>query len=55
MIDFLREFFGPLGIPVVRNLPFGHHGNNLMLPIGRLVRLSTSDRTLTVAEPAVAL
>lgn len=51
---FLREFFDPFGIPVVRNLPFGHHGNNLLMPIGTRVRLSTSDRSMTVLEPAVA-
>jgi muramoyltetrapeptide carboxypeptidase len=53
LIDFLHEFFGPLRIPVVHNLPFGHHGNNLMMPIGRTVRLSTADHTFTVIEPAV--
>jgi muramoyltetrapeptide carboxypeptidase len=53
MLDFLGEFFDPLGIPVVRNFPFGHHGNNLLMPIGVTVRLSTIDRTFTVTEPAV--
>ncbi|HYC62118.1 MAG TPA: LD-carboxypeptidase [Thermoanaerobaculia bacterium] len=50
---FLRDFFTPLGIPVVRNLPIGHHGNNLLMPIGRTARLSTSHLTFTVTEPAV--
>lgn len=54
MFDFLREFFAPFDVPVVRNLPFGHHGNNLLMPIGRQVRLSTSDMSFTVTEPAVA-
>ena len=53
MLAFLHEFFSPYGIPVVRNLPFGHHGNNLTMPIGRTVRLSTADHTFTVTEPAV--
>lgn len=53
MLAFLREFFGSLGIPVVRNIPFGHHGNNLTMPIGRMVRLSTFDHTFTLLEPAV--
>ncbi|HEX2061677.1 MAG TPA: LD-carboxypeptidase [Thermoanaerobaculia bacterium] len=52
-LAFLREFFGPLKIPVVLGFPFGHHGNNLMMPIGRTVRLSTADHTFTVIEPAV--
>ena len=53
MLAFLREFFEPFNIPVVRNLPFGHHGNNLLMPIGRTVRLSTADHTFTLTEPAV--
>lgn len=55
MLAFLREFFGALGIPVVRNFPFGHHGNNLLMPVGRTVRLSTRDLTFTLTEPAVVL
>ncbi|HEY0157513.1 MAG TPA: LD-carboxypeptidase [Thermoanaerobaculia bacterium] len=55
MLEFLREFFEPLQIPVVRNLPIGHHGNNLLMPVGRTVRLSTRDRAFSVIEPAVVL
>ena len=54
LVDFLRDFFAPFNVPVVRNQPFGHHGNNLLMPIGRRVRLSTSEMTFTVTEPAVA-
>lgn len=53
MVALLREFFGSYGIPVVHNLPFGHHGDNLLMPIGTSVRLSTSDMRLTISEPAV--
>lgn len=53
IVDLLREFFEPFSIPVVRNLPFGHFGDNLLMPIGAPVRLSTSDQTLTVMQPAV--
>lgn len=49
----LREFFGSLSIPVVRNLPFGHHGDNLLMPIGAPVRLSTENGTFTVSEAPV--
>jgi muramoyltetrapeptide carboxypeptidase len=49
----LHEKFGSRGIPVVRDLPFGHYGNNLLMPIGALVRVSTSDGALTVTAPAV--
>ena len=50
----LHEFFDSMHIPVVRNIPFGHHGNNLLMPIGTRVRLSTADMRLTLSEPAVA-
>ena len=52
-VSLLREFFGSYGIPVVHNLPFGHHGDNLLMPIGTTVRLSTSNMQLTISEPAV--
>ncbi|HKR66415.1 MAG TPA: LD-carboxypeptidase [Thermoanaerobaculia bacterium] len=54
ILELFRDFFGSFAIPVVRNLPFGHHGNNLLMPIGASVRLSTSDRTFTITEPAVS-
>ena len=49
----LREYFGSDGIPVVRNIPFGHHGDNLLMPIGAPVRLSTADNSFTITAPAV--
>ena len=54
LLALLREFFQPFEIPVVRNLPFGHHGNNLLMPIGTRVRVSTDDCTFTVLESAVS-
>jgi muramoyltetrapeptide carboxypeptidase len=54
MLSLLHETFGSMNIPVVRNLPFGHHGNNLLMPIGTRVRLSTTDMRFTICEPAVA-
>jgi muramoyltetrapeptide carboxypeptidase len=53
MLRFLHEFFAPLGIPVVRNLPFGHHGDNLLMPIGSPVQLSTRELRMTLTEPVV--
>jgi muramoyltetrapeptide carboxypeptidase len=50
----LHDFFASSNIPVIRDLPFGHHGNNLLMPIGGAVRVSTRDRTLTVTQPAVS-
>jgi muramoyltetrapeptide carboxypeptidase len=53
LVALLREFFGSDGIPVVRNIPFGHHGDNLLMPIGAPVRLSTADNSFTITAPAV--
>jgi muramoyltetrapeptide carboxypeptidase len=53
LLDLLRDFFKPFAIPVVRNLPIGHHGDNLLMPIGTTVRVSTAELRLTIAEPAV--
>lgn len=49
----LHEFFAFSKIPVIRDLPFGHQGDNLLMPVGGLVRVSTRDRTLTLVQPAV--
>ena len=53
MSALLREFFGSVGIPVVRNIPFGHRGDNLLMPVGARVRLSTAENSFTITEPAV--
>ena len=52
--SLLRETFSRAGIPVVFNLPFGHYGNNLMMPIGRSVEIDTHSGSFTILEPAVA-
>jgi muramoyltetrapeptide carboxypeptidase len=54
LLDLFEEEFGGLGIPVIRNFPFGHHGDNLLMPIGTPVRLSTSNLEFTLTESAVA-
>lgn len=53
MQALLHEFFGSRGIPVVQGLPFGHHGDNLMMPVGAPVRLSTRELSLTITAPVV--
>lgn len=54
-IDALyTQFFGTLGIPVLRDMPFGHFGNNLLLPVGRSVHLDTRSRSMRITEPVVA-
>lgn len=51
--SLLLDFFGDLGVPVVRGLPFGHFGNNLLLPIGQRVLLDASSCSLTFHDPVV--
>lgn len=51
--ELLSDFFAPYEIPVVRNFPFGHFGDNLLMPIGATVRLSTTDNTFTITAPVV--
>ncbi len=48
----LRGFFGSLSIPVVRGVPFGHYGDNLVMPIGPNARLDTAEGTMTILTPA---
>jgi muramoyltetrapeptide carboxypeptidase len=52
--DVLREFFEPLGIPVLANFPAGHGAGNWVLPLGVRVRLDADNRTLQFLEPAVS-
>ena len=47
----LSEFFGESGIPVVRDLPFGHFADNLLMPVGLLGELDTTALRFTVPAP----
>ena len=53
--DLIADFFGNLSIPVAFDLPFGHFGDNLLLPIGSRVRLDTVDPSITLLEPVVSV
>jgi muramoyltetrapeptide carboxypeptidase len=44
----LRDRLGDLGIPVVADLPFGHDGENAVLPVGVRAVLDADRGTLTV-------
>jgi muramoyltetrapeptide carboxypeptidase len=52
--DVLREFFEPMGIPVLAHFPAGHGVENWGLPLGIRVRLNADNRTLEFLEPAVS-
>jgi len=51
--SLLEEFFSSAGIPVLHNLPFGHFGDNLLLPIGARVEIDTRQRRLRLPDPVV--
>lgn len=48
----INEFFSSLGIPILRNLPFGHHGDNLLMPIGVPVAIDTDRGSISFPEAA---
>jgi len=50
----VTEFFGNLKIPVVTGLPFGHEGNNLLIPIGARAIVDTTALTWEFPDPVVA-
>jgi muramoyltetrapeptide carboxypeptidase len=52
--DVLRERLRPLGVPVVRGLPFGHVRQNATLPLGARATLDGINGDLVVTEAAVS-
>jgi muramoyltetrapeptide carboxypeptidase len=53
--NLIADFFTGHGIPVAQELPFGHHGDNLLLPIGARVVLDTHLRSIRFPEPFVQI
>jgi muramoyltetrapeptide carboxypeptidase len=51
--DVLAERLGGLGVPVVRNLPFGHVALNATLPVGVRATLDADAGELVIEEAAV--
>ena len=51
--DVLEERLGPLGVPVIYNLPLGHGKHLATLPLGVTATLDADERTLTIDEPAL--
>ncbi|MER7111474.1 S66 peptidase family protein [Streptomyces sp. NPDC000229] len=49
----LLDRLGPLGVPVVEHLGFGHSPTNLTVPLGVLATLDADAGTLTLDEPAL--
>lgn len=51
--SLFEEIFGPLGVPVVANLPFGHVDENLPWPFAGRAALDGSRGELEILESAV--
>jgi muramoyltetrapeptide carboxypeptidase len=49
----LDDYFGGLGVPVLANFPAGHLPQQATLPIGSMVRLDATARTLSLLEVPV--
>ena len=54
MEDVFEEHLGPLGVPIVFNLPLGHGENLWTLPLGVTATIDADARTVTIDEPALA-
>jgi muramoyltetrapeptide carboxypeptidase len=50
--DLLDETFGPLGVPVVTGMPFGHRRRKRSLPLGGRAVLDTSRGSLEISATA---
>jgi muramoyltetrapeptide carboxypeptidase len=48
MDGILRQYFEPLGVPVLMNFPIGHYKMNCTLPLGGEVEIDADKGTLTV-------
>jgi muramoyltetrapeptide carboxypeptidase len=44
----LRQYFEPLGIPVLMNFPVGHHPMNASLPLGAQAEIDAKKGTLRI-------
>jgi muramoyltetrapeptide carboxypeptidase len=53
MEDVFDEHLGPLGVPVVFNLPLGHGKHLATIPLGVMATVDADERTLTIDEPAL--
>ncbi len=52
--DVLKERLGPLKIPIVAGLPFGHVSLNATLPVGARAELDGTNGDLAIKESAVS-
>jgi muramoyltetrapeptide carboxypeptidase len=53
LIEVFKEYFQPLRIPVVWNVPFGHTMPKITLPMGAQLRIETTAGNVRVLYPVV--
>jgi muramoyltetrapeptide carboxypeptidase len=53
--EVLDEYFKPLGVPVIKNFPCGHHRCNATLPIGCRVEIDAVQGSVRLLENPVQL
>ena len=52
--DLMLDRLGPLGVPIVWELGFGHCSPSLSIPLGVPATLDADAATLTLDQPALA-
>jgi muramoyltetrapeptide carboxypeptidase len=53
MEDVFEHHLGPMGVPVLFNLPLGHGKHLATIPLGVTATVDADARTLTIDEPAL--
>jgi muramoyltetrapeptide carboxypeptidase len=53
MEDVFEHHLGPLGVPIVHNLPLGHGDHLCTIPLGVTATVDADARTLTIEESAL--
>ncbi|HRD86186.1 MAG TPA: LD-carboxypeptidase, partial [Rubrivivax sp.] len=51
--EVFDDYFGDLGVPVLRGAPFGHIARKMTLPLGVRAELDADAGTLRLLEAAV--
>jgi muramoyltetrapeptide carboxypeptidase len=53
VMALMLDRLGPLGVPIIRELGFGHHAGAITVPLGVRACLDADAGTLTLLEPAL--
>ncbi|MFK7946294.1 MAG: LD-carboxypeptidase [Saprospiraceae bacterium] len=53
LMEMFKDRFEKLKVPIIYGMSFGHISNQFTLPLGIQAKLDTTNKTLTLLEPAV--